>query len=151
VLGSSGTVNHSVGVEIELSPPPDTNVNGALLLHSSSYVHRYHTQNYCDVHQAVFRYTKKQHTVSATGFIPVFRKNVGKVISLAPQNYSQGLEVPCEVCITPEFRYSNYSSKDAAACRLVNSYGRFEGQWCLHLRNLALLASEDEGTAVLRW
>jgi hypothetical protein len=92
---------------------------------------------------------KKQHRISATGFVPVFTINVGEVISLAPQNYSQGLEMPSGACITPEFRYSKYSSKDAAACGLINSYVRFEGQWRLHLRSLALLAPEDEGTAVL--
>ena len=102
---------------------------------------RYHAQNYCCVeydHRAVFRYTKN-NTVSATGFAPVFRKNVGEIHSLASQNYSQDLEMPSEVCITPEFRYSTYSSQDAAACRLVNGYGPFEGQWCLHLRSTPYL------------
>jgi hypothetical protein len=126
-------MGHSVGVEVDHSPPPNTNIKGALLLHSSLYVHRYRTQNYCGVeyvHRAVFRYTKKQNRISATGFVSVLRKNVGEVQSLASQNYSQDLEMPCEVCRTPEFMYSMYSSEDAAACRLVNSYGRFEGQWC---------------------
>ena len=82
-----------LGVEADRSPPSDTKFKVALLLHCTSYVHRYHTQNYCDVqyvHRAVFRNIKYK-TVSATGFVPVYRKNVGEVLSLVPQNYSQDL------------------------------------------------------------